>query len=196
MPEAGDDAAPTPGLRRLNAADPATAESLLLACCGSRRWARRVAEHRPYGDTDALLAAGDEAAYDLTPADLSEALSAEPRDAAALRVLAGAGETARTALRAALSVHEERFGHGFVLHLDPSHPEEWLDLTLTALRTRLLMDPETEREHAAEQLRRLARARLEHLVAGTAVPGPARHVATPVARRTASHPDVPGRVPN
>ncbi|MCE7078638.1 2-oxo-4-hydroxy-4-carboxy-5-ureidoimidazoline decarboxylase [Streptomyces sp. ST2-7A] len=159
---------PTAGLRRLNAADTATAEALLLPCCGSRRWARRVAEHRPYGDLGALLAAGDEASYDLTPADLAEALAAEPRDAASLRVGADAEGAARTALHAALTAYEECFGHGFVLHLDPRRPEEWLDLTLTALRTRLSGDPETEREDSAEQLRRLTRARLEHLAGGTA----------------------------
>ncbi|WP_438874330.1 2-oxo-4-hydroxy-4-carboxy-5-ureidoimidazoline decarboxylase, partial [Streptomyces calidiresistens] len=175
------DTAPPPGLRRLNAADPADAEALLLTCCGSRRWARRVAEHRPYRDTGALLAAGDEAAYDLTPADLAEALAAEPHDAATLSVGADAGDTARTALHAALAVHEERFGHGFVLHLDPRHPEEWLDRTLTALRSRLAMDPETEREHAAEQLRHLARARLERLAGSVPGPRPAAGGDTPAA---------------
>nr|WP_247702508.1 2-oxo-4-hydroxy-4-carboxy-5-ureidoimidazoline decarboxylase [Streptomyces sp. F63] len=49
----------------------------MIACCGSRRWARRLTGHRPYPDAAALLAAADEASYDLTPADLAEALARE-----------------------------------------------------------------------------------------------------------------------
>lgn len=55
----------------------AEAEAALLECCGSRRWAQRLAAHRPFPDVDSLLAAADEAGYDLAPADLSEALTAE-----------------------------------------------------------------------------------------------------------------------
>lgn len=66
-----------PGLDRFNAAPAAEAEAALLECSGSRRWAARLAAHRPYPDLDALLAAADEAGYDLPPADLAEALAAE-----------------------------------------------------------------------------------------------------------------------
>ncbi|WP_095756953.1 2-oxo-4-hydroxy-4-carboxy-5-ureidoimidazoline decarboxylase [Streptomyces xinghaiensis] len=65
------------GLDHFNAQPPDTAEHALLACCGSRRWARSLAGHRPYPDVAALLAAADEASYDLSPADLAEALARE-----------------------------------------------------------------------------------------------------------------------
>lgn len=55
------------GLRRFNAAPATEAEAALLECYGSRRWAQRLAGHRPYPDLDALLAAADEAGYDLSP---------------------------------------------------------------------------------------------------------------------------------
>ena len=60
---------PAPRPRRRQAASTGSttctadaAEAALLSCCGSRRWARLIADHRPYPDLDALLAAGDEAA--------------------------------------------------------------------------------------------------------------------------------------
>lgn len=65
------------GLAGFNAASTAGAEAALLECFGSRRWAKRLADHRPYPDLDALLAAADEACYDLSPTDRAEALAAE-----------------------------------------------------------------------------------------------------------------------
>ncbi|WP_277032222.1 2-oxo-4-hydroxy-4-carboxy-5-ureidoimidazoline decarboxylase, partial [Actinacidiphila oryziradicis] len=97
-PQTRGAATPHPGLARLNAAPDCVAESILLTCCGSHRWARRVAAHRPYPDLSALLAAADEAAYDLAAADLTEALAAEagviPAPAPSAACLAAAAATA------------------------------------------------------------------------------------------------------
>ncbi|WP_435594397.1 2-oxo-4-hydroxy-4-carboxy-5-ureidoimidazoline decarboxylase [Streptomyces panacea] len=133
----------------------------MLACCGNRRWARRLADHRPYPTVDALLAAADEASYDLSPADLTEALadetSADPHHEAPL--------AARTALRAAHAAYESSFGHAFVISLDHCRPEERLNQVLTGIRERLTHDPDEERAVAADELRRLARSRVSRLVA-------------------------------
>lgn len=153
------------GLTRLNDAPPDAAEAALLACCGSVRWARRVAAHRPYPDTGSLLAGADEAAYDLTPADLGEALAAEAAATAPLPPRGGLA--ALTALRAAHAAYEARFGHVFVMAPDGVHPDELLDHVLAGIRARLLHEPDEERATAAEQLRRVTRARLTRLVAGT-----------------------------
>lgn len=135
-------------------------EHALLACCGNRRWARRLADHRPYPTVDALLAAADEASYDLSPADLAEALadetSADPHHEAPL--------AARTALRAAHAAYESGFGHAFVISLDRYRPEERLNQVLTGIRERLAHDPDEERAVAADELRRLARSRVSRLV--------------------------------
>ncbi|MCX4905946.1 2-oxo-4-hydroxy-4-carboxy-5-ureidoimidazoline decarboxylase [Streptomyces sp. NBC_00878] len=132
------------------------AERALLTCCGSHRWARRLAAHRPYPDLDALLAAADEAAYDLTSGDLAEALACE-----SLTVLPeGAYSAAHTALSAAHAAYESRFGHVFVICLDDTAPEESLDQVLAGIRSRLTNDPDEERVLTAEELRRLARGRL------------------------------------
>ncbi|MPY62656.1 2-oxo-4-hydroxy-4-carboxy-5-ureidoimidazoline decarboxylase [Streptomyces spongiae] len=153
--------APGPtALERFNAAPAADAERALLTCCRSLRWAHRVAEHRPYPDLNALLAAADEAAYDLTPTDVAEALAGET-----LTLLPdGAYSAAHTALSAAHAAYESRFGHVFVICLDDVPTSEALDRVLTGIRARLTNDPEEERLLAAEELRRLARGRLTRLV--------------------------------
>ncbi|MBW5424997.1 2-oxo-4-hydroxy-4-carboxy-5-ureidoimidazoline decarboxylase [Streptomyces sp. BG9H] len=142
----------------MNSATPREAEAALLTCCGSLHWARRVADHRPYPDLDALLAASDEAAYDLSPGDLAEALAREQPAAPH-----GTYTAAHTALRAAHAAYESRFGHTFVVCLDDVARAEALDHLLSALRSRLGNDPDDERAIAAEELRRLARGRLTRL---------------------------------
>jgi 2-oxo-4-hydroxy-4-carboxy-5-ureidoimidazoline decarboxylase len=150
---------PTP-LDAFNGAPADEARALLLHCLHSLRWSHRLAEHRPYPDLDALLAAADEAAYDLSPADLSEALAGEslpelPEDTYS---------AAHMALSAANAAYEARFGHTFVIFLGDVPPDETLDRILEAIRSRLANDPEEERVMAAEELRRLARGRLEEFL--------------------------------
>ncbi|MFI7322364.1 2-oxo-4-hydroxy-4-carboxy-5-ureidoimidazoline decarboxylase [Streptomyces venezuelae] len=175
MPPPAQERTLHPHPHQLNSATPDAAEAALLTCCGSRRWARRLTAHRPYPDLDALLAASDEAAYDLSDADLAEALACEPLDAVLPQVPhQGAPRTgataAHTALRAAQAAYESRFGHTFVICLDDVPPSEALGQLLAGIRSRLGNDPEDERALAAEELRRLARGRLARLTLGD-VPG-------------------------
>ncbi|MGW0560269.1 2-oxo-4-hydroxy-4-carboxy-5-ureidoimidazoline decarboxylase [Streptomyces sp. NPDC003016] len=148
------------GLGRFNAAPAGAAETALLACCASPRWARRVAAHRPYPDLGSLLAAADEAAYDLSFDEISEALSREspagPRE--------DAPAAAHTALRAAHAAYESSFGHAFVICLDGFRPEEHLDQVLAGIRSRLGNEPDEERAVATDELRGLARGRLARMV--------------------------------
>ncbi|GHG19364.1 hypothetical protein GCM10018791_37840 [Streptomyces zaomyceticus] len=154
------------GLAGFNAAAPDEAESLLLSCCHSRRWAERVAAHRPYPTVEALLAAGDEAGYDLSRADLDEALAAE----SSALPHPDAPPAARTALRAAHAAYESSFGHAFVISLDGVRPGERLDQVLAGIRSRLGNEAEEERVIAADELRRLARARLAFRLAEPLTP--------------------------
>ncbi|GAA2074764.1 hypothetical protein GCM10009801_28940 [Streptomyces albiaxialis] len=154
-------------LERFNASRPDEVEALLLGCCASARWARRLAAHRPYPDVDALLAAADEASYDLTAEDLSEALAGETAPHPHPHTEPQPGTlAAHTALRAAQAAYESRFGHAFVICLDDWAPAERLDQTLAGLRVRLGNEPEEERAVAADELRRVARGRLARLAAG------------------------------
>lgn len=190
-----------PPLSRFNAASDGEAAALLLRCCGSTRWASRVAACRPYPDTDALLAALDEASYDMTRADLVEALATEspqlpsPGDGAPQRAAGADAQrdrdthvpsderdrrdhrdqrgllAAHTALRAAHSAYESRFGHAFLICLDEWPPGEQLGQALAGVRARLGNDPEEERVVVTEELRRLARGRLLQLVESAAGAG-------------------------
>lgn len=143
-------------LGAFNSAPEEEACRVLLSCLRSSRWARRIAQHRPYPDLEALLAAADEAAYDLGPAELAEALAAETLP----RLPAGTYEAASTALHAAHAAYEARFGHAFVICLDGLPPDEALNQVLAGIRSRLTNDPEEERALAKDELRRLARSRL------------------------------------
>lgn len=151
-------------LERFNTAPAPEARHTLLTCLHSPRWARCITAHRPYPDLPSLLAAADEATYDLGPADLAEALAAEPLPSLPGDTYAAAS----TALSAAYAAYEARFGHGFVICLDDVAPDEALDRVLAAVRSRLANDPEDERVMAAEQLRRLARERLTGLLGARA----------------------------
>lgn len=149
-------------LGRFNTAPAETARRALLTCLRSRSWAERVAAHRPYPDLDALLAAADEAAYDLNPADLTRALAAEPLPA----LPAGTHSAAHTALSAAHAAYEARFGHAFVIYLGDTPAREIPDRVLEGIRSRLANDPEEEGVVAADQLRRLAKKRLRDAAEG------------------------------
>ncbi|MGW8061853.1 2-oxo-4-hydroxy-4-carboxy-5-ureidoimidazoline decarboxylase [Streptomyces ziwulingensis] len=165
-------------LERFNAAPAEEAVATLLTCLDNRHWAERVASHRPYPDPPSLLAAADEAAYDLSPDDLTAALAAEalpplPEDMYA---------AAHTALSAATTAYERRFGHTFVVCLDGLSPGEALDHALAGIRSRLTNDRDEERQVAADELRRLARSRLTDVLQGR---GELRErPSTPHTRRT------------
>ncbi|MFC5015906.1 MULTISPECIES: 2-oxo-4-hydroxy-4-carboxy-5-ureidoimidazoline decarboxylase [Streptomyces] len=154
-------ATPT-SLERFNTARPDEASRTLLACLNSHAWARRLTAHRPYPDLPALLAAADEAAYDLAPDDLTEALAAETPPALPEDTYAAA----HTALNAAHAAYESRFGHVFVICLDGLSPDETLNHVLAAIRSRLNNDADEERLVAAEELRHLARTRLSSTLQG------------------------------
>lgn len=155
-----------PAVEVFNTAPADEARAALLACLRSLRWARRIADHRPYPDLDSLLAAADEAAYDLTGTDLAEALAAEALPA----LPADTYSAAHTALSAAHAAYETRFGHVFVIYLGDAAPEDALDRILEGVRSRLANDPEDERVVVAEELRRLARARLATRLGAVASP--------------------------
>ncbi|MEV5952919.1 2-oxo-4-hydroxy-4-carboxy-5-ureidoimidazoline decarboxylase [Streptomyces sp. NPDC051987] len=149
-------------LDAFNAAPDHEAGALLLRCLHSPRWCRRIADHRPYPDVESLLAAADEAAYDLSPGDLAEALAGERLP----RVPDGTYGAARTALSAAHATYEAKFGHAFVIYLGDTPPEETVDRVLEGIQSRWTNDPEEERAVVAEELRRLARGRLAERLRG------------------------------
>ena len=160
-----------PGVEDLNRLPAPEAEAQLRVCCGSRRWAARVAAGRPYDDGDALVAAADAAWEDATDADVLEALAAHPRigerergGAQERREQAAAAATSDAATAQALRegnrAYEERFGHIYLVCASGrSGPE-----LLANLRSRLGNDPATELRIASEEQRAIMRLRLQRLL--------------------------------
>lgn len=142
------------------------AERELLACCAAPAWARRVAAGLPYPSKEALLAAADAAARDLTWADVSQALAAHPRIG---ERPAGQSREARWSRREQSGAgamdelnreYEERFGHVFLVFASGRSAGE----LAAAARARLGNDPATERAVVAGELRKIALSRLERLM--------------------------------
>jgi OHCU decarboxylase len=163
-------------LRDLNALSAFDAERELLACCGSRVWAREVAAGRPYRDVEALLAAADRVWSRLAPDEWLAAFAKHPRigerapaTAAATERRWSEGEQSR-AQQAGPSVlaelasvnaeYEERFGHVFLICATGKSADE----ILANARSRLRNDPEHELRVAAEEQRRITHLRLRKLL--------------------------------
>lgn len=165
------------GLKELNAWPPERAREELLRCCGSSRWAERMAAERPFSDENTLLASADRVWSALEPRDWEEAFSRHPRiggkDAlrakfAATRAWAQgeqAGvQAAEEAVLASLAegnrTYEERFGRLFIVCAAGKSAAEMLAL----LKARLGNDPAAELAVAAGEQAKITRLRLEKLL--------------------------------
>jgi 2-oxo-4-hydroxy-4-carboxy-5-ureidoimidazoline decarboxylase len=158
-------------LERLNEAEPAHAEELLLACCAARPWVGELVVRRPYHDLATLERVSDAAFAGLGWADIEQALAAHPRigerAGGADRESAWSREEQSAAGSSALlaegnAEYERRHGRVFLIcatGLDA-------DAVLAALRRRLDNDEETERAVIREELRKIANLRLRKLVNG------------------------------
>jgi OHCU decarboxylase len=147
-----------------NAMSTEEAEAAMLACCGSQRWARRMAQARPF-DEDRLFGTADRIWRELPTEDWHEAFAAHPRigarasgQAAAEQADArGASPETLAALARANREYEERFGYIFIVCASGRSAEEMLDLC----RRRLHNAPAEELKMAAEEQRKITRLRLE-----------------------------------
>src|SRR5947207_485666 len=143
------------GLERLNALLPDEARAELLECCGSPRWASRMAAQRPFENREELFTSADLLWWSLEPLDWMEALSngsrLEARGASAEQI--AAFERASTAYR-------ERFSYAFVHHA----PGNGVVQIVAAIQERLANDPDRELRIAADEKRKLTRHKLEKLV--------------------------------
>lgn len=66
-------------IEQLNTASKQEAFKLLLNCCGSQRWAKRMSQARPFPDVVSLLETAQESWWDLEERDWLEAFAAHPR---------------------------------------------------------------------------------------------------------------------
>jgi urate oxidase len=143
---------------------------VLIGCLSVPRWADDVLAGQPYADRDALLAAADAAARELSDEELDQALSGHPRigerggtsgmSAQSQQEQSGvdpdAGDTAAR-LEAGNAAYEERFGRVFLIRAAGRDAEE----ILGELDRRLHNDDATERAETVDNLREIALLRLE-----------------------------------
>jgi len=156
-------------LQELNALDAQTAARAFLRCCGSTRWAARMAAARPFHDLPDLLDRADATWTALAPEDWLEAFAAHPRigqqttSAWASQEQAGAERAAsdvRARLVAANRDYEARFGYIFIVCATGRTGDEML----RALERRMENNPDDEIREAAEEQRKIARLRLAKLL--------------------------------
>jgi OHCU decarboxylase len=162
-------------LEQLNLLHELQAERRLLACCGSKAWARGVVAGRPFYDFNQLLATSDRVWDRLTPDDWQEAFSRHPRigerassarntaEHWSEREQARAQQSSEAALAELAEVnaeYEDRFGHVLLICATGKTADQILDNA----RARLNNDPETELRVAAEEQRLITHLRLRKLL--------------------------------
>lgn len=165
-------------LDRLNALPAEDAGRELLTCCGSRAWARQVAEARPFRDTAELFERADAVWWALAESEWLEAFRSHPRigekkaeaeqtdrekqwSAGEQAGIGAAEDETKRALAEGNRIYEERFGFIYIVCATGKTADEMLAL----LRSRLSNDPSTEVRVAAEEQRKITRIRLEKLLA-------------------------------
>jgi len=155
-------------LTRFNSLPAGEAAETLLACCGSRAWARRMAESRPFEDLAGVQKKSDAIWRSLGGEDWREAFAAHPRIGEkgsrwSAQEQAGARDASAETLAeliAANREYEARFGHIFIVCATGKSAAEMLAL----LRHRQDNDREIELVIAAEEQRKITNLRLEKLL--------------------------------
>ncbi len=155
-----------------NAADDETALQVILACCGSRRWAAAMLDARPLRDEDHLRRTADQLWNTMEQDDWMEAFACHPRigqqasrhaSAQSLEWSRGEQSSAATAsddtlaqLAAGNLAYEQRFGFTYIVCATGKTAGEMLSL----LEKRLTNDRNAEMREAAEQQRQIMHIRL------------------------------------
>jgi 2-oxo-4-hydroxy-4-carboxy-5-ureidoimidazoline decarboxylase len=146
----------------------------ILACCGSKSWARGMASQRPILDETGLLAACDKVWRNLAESDWIEAFNSHPRigeshaqvsrplksaawSGEEQRKVGNATEDVKLALAEGNRAYEERFHRIFIACAAGKSAAEILEILLRRMRN----DETTELLEAGEQQRKIAHLRLK-----------------------------------
>lgn len=152
------------------------ASTMLLHCCGSRKWAQAMAAKRPFDSLPHLIRDAEAAWFALEPTDWLEAFAHHPRIGERNLDEAKFGATAQVAAReqsgmaaasqairdefAALNAqYEYKFGHVFLICSSGKSAE----FMLAQLKTRLVSEPATELQNAAKEQSMITRLRIERM---------------------------------
>ena len=140
----------------------------LTACLPVRRWVDDVVASAPFASLLHLMDAAAAAATPLSPAEVDEALAAQPRVAAKARGEATPGseqseQSEEEALAAAIAegnrAYQERFGRVFLIRSAGRDRRT----ILAELQRRLALDDATEAATVASELRDIALLRIPQL---------------------------------
>ena len=156
-------------LANLNLLSSTHAQAEMLRCCGSVRWARLMAEHRPFTTLDVLFATAEHLWWSLETADWLEAFAAHPRigehGTSAWSIeeqssAASPSDDVRSRLAKGNHEYERKYGYTFLV-CATRRPAEDL---LAALERRLPAVPAEELQVAAAEQRKITGLRLEKLL--------------------------------
>ena len=164
-------------IENLNELAISEAEAEFLKCCGSRRWARAMAEARPLANSEALFAKAGEVSSSLTDEDWLEAFRAHPKIGEKKAATAqsaqeknwSAQEQSGVTAAAADTVaqlaegnreYQARFGFIFIVCASGKSSDEMLSI----LNERLKNDPAAELKVASREQQKITRLRLEKLL--------------------------------
>jgi len=146
--------------------DSAQAQSLLLGCCASEKWAHAVSAGWPYRSLDDLAAASERAFDGLERSDWLEAFAGharigrpragDQRGAAEQAGVRSATDQEREALETLNAEFDRRFGHVFLICASGLSSRE----LLASLRSRLGNTAQAEFRIATEEQRKITRLRL------------------------------------
>jgi 2-oxo-4-hydroxy-4-carboxy-5-ureidoimidazoline decarboxylase len=162
-----------PVLARWHTLPPEEAATEILSCCGSRAWAAKLVEMRPFQDQQSLFAAADHCWQNLPHADWLEAFRSHPRigekhaenkTTAASAAWSRSEQSQMTEADAAILLrmreghreYEERFGRIFIVCASGKQPAEMLRI----LEHRLINDPAQELLESAAQQQQIMQLRL------------------------------------
>ncbi len=179
-----------PGLERLNSLPANEAGSEFGKCCGSTKWARRMAAECPFANSSQLTTIADRIWWSLEPEDWLEAFASHPKigenkaarttaaeapnhPARAVRAgtpenwatqeQSGARNAADETVRSLAELnreYEEKFGYIYIVCATGKSSEEMLAI----LQERLPNDAETELRIAAREQSRITKLRLGKLI--------------------------------
>lgn len=161
----------------LNSLPPAEAEKELLKCCGSKRWAQRIIEARPFKTFEALLASANTLWWTLDPNDWLEAFRSHPKigekkaaepvstqssqwSGQEQAAVATASQEIVDSLATLNRAYEEKFGFIFIICATGKTSSEML----SALRKRLEHDAVDELPIAAAEQSKITALRLNKLL--------------------------------
>jgi OHCU decarboxylase len=164
-------------IEQLNLLSTKEAENEFLKCCGSREWARKMCDARPFASFNELTETADNVWWGLETHDWREAFHSHPKigeKKAAATISeqsrswsaaeqAGVSNAATQTLQALADLnkeYEDKFGYIFIVCATGKSSEEMLAI----LRERVQNNPDEELRIAAAEQAKITELRLKKLV--------------------------------